>query len=96
MKRLVTAAAAVLVLACRRRAGGGDGVAAHGFSIRHVVEVAAPPARVWDALIQPGRWWDPAHTWSGEARNLRIEPRPGGCFCEDLPDGGVRHMASST
>jgi uncharacterized protein YndB with AHSA1/START domain len=66
--------------------------APHGFQVRHVVEVAAPPARVWDALVEPGRWWDPEHTWSGEARNLRIEAKPGGCFCEDLPDGGVLHM----
>jgi uncharacterized protein YndB with AHSA1/START domain len=66
--------------------------AAHGFQVRQVVEIAAPAAQVWDALIQPGRWWDPQHTWSGDARNLRIEPRAGGCFCETLPDGGVLHM----
>jgi uncharacterized protein YndB with AHSA1/START domain len=37
-------------------------------------------------------WWDPKHTWSGSAKNLKLEPRAGGCFCEKLPDGGsVQH-----
>lgn len=63
-----------------------------GFQVRHVVEIAAPPARVWDALLQPARWWDSGHTWSGDAANLSLEPRAGGCFCETLPDGGVLHM----
>ena len=67
--------------------------AAQGFQIRHVAEIAAPPARVWDALVQPSLWWEPNHTWSGQARNLRIEARPGGCFCEDLPGGGAAHMS---
>src|SRR5690606_23227829 len=33
-----------------------------------------------------------AHTFSGDAANMTIELRPGGCFCEALPDGGgVEH-----
>ena len=33
------------------------------------------------------------HTFSGNWHNLSIEEKPGGCFCEKLPnDGGVRHM----
>jgi uncharacterized protein YndB with AHSA1/START domain len=38
-------------------------------------------------------WWDPAHTWSGDAANLSLEPRAGGCFCEMLPStrGSVQH-----
>ena len=89
--RQVTGAAAALLMAGPAAAEVTE-QAANGFRLRHVVEVSAPPARVWDALIQPGRWWDPEHTWSGQARNMRIEPRPGGCFCEDQPDGGVLHM----
>jgi len=38
-------------------------------------------------------WWDPEHTFSGSADRLSIDDRPGGCFCEEMPDGGgVRHM----
>lgn len=40
-----------------------------------------------------GEWWDASHTFSGDAHNLTIEEKPGGCFCEKLPNGGgVRHM----
>jgi hypothetical protein len=39
-----------------------------------------------------GRWWDPAHTYSHDSKNLSIDARPGGCFCERLADnGGVQH-----
>jgi uncharacterized protein YndB with AHSA1/START domain len=55
-----------------------------------VIKAAAVPA--YAALIKPAAWWDPAHTWSGEARNLSIDARAGGCFCEQLPNGGsVEH-----
>ena len=47
---------------------------------------------VYRELGQGRRWWDPAHTWSGSARNLKLEPKAGGCFCEKLADGGsVQH-----
>lgn len=64
----------------------------NGFLIQSVVLVDARPEVVWRALIRVSSWWDPAHTWSGSARNLRLEPRAGGCFCEKLPNGGsVEH-----
>jgi uncharacterized protein YndB with AHSA1/START domain len=64
----------------------------NGFVIESVVTVDAPPASVYRDLIRVALWWDPAHTWSGSARNLKLDPRAGGCFCEKLPDGGsVQH-----
>ena len=64
-----------------------------GFLVRHEAGIAAPPARVWDALVDVARWWSPDHTWSGDAANLSLDPAPGGCFCEKLPaGGGVRHL----
>jgi uncharacterized protein YndB with AHSA1/START domain len=64
-----------------------------GFAVKSTVTIAAPRARIYDALVQAvGRWWDPAHTYSADAANLSIDPRPGGCFCERLPQqGGVQH-----
>jgi len=47
--------------------------------------VAAPPARIWAALVAPSRWWNGQHSYSGDARNLTLEPRAGGCFCERVP-----------
>jgi uncharacterized protein YndB with AHSA1/START domain len=64
-----------------------------GFTVRESVTIAAPPTRVWDALAHVGGWWDPSHTYSGDAANLSIVLRPGGLWQETLPDGGgVRHM----
>jgi uncharacterized protein YndB with AHSA1/START domain len=63
------------------------------FVVKQAVAIAVPPPAVWHALTaEIGQWWSPDHTWSGNAANLSIDPRPGGCFCERLPDGGVRHM----
>jgi hypothetical protein len=65
-----------------------------GFVVRTVASVAATPARAYDVLVRDvGLWWDPEHTYSGDAKNLSIDPRPGGCFCEALAKGGgVQHM----
>lgn len=68
-----------------------------GFEISITTTIAAPPARVWETLIAPERWWNSAHSWSGDSHNLSLDPRAGGCFCERLPAkgddqaGGVEH-----
>lgn len=67
--------------------------AATGFTtINHVV-VAADSGAAWRAAIQVGRWWSSAHTMSGDAARMTIEPRVQGCFCESLGDrAGVVHL----
>ena len=67
---------------------------ATGFSVRNIAAINASPASVYAALTDKiSGWWDPAHTFSHDAGNLTLDPRPGGCFCERLPDGGgVQHM----
>jgi uncharacterized protein YndB with AHSA1/START domain len=67
---------------------------AAGFLVRNTAAINAPPAKVYTALTDGvGRWWDPAHTLSNDARNLSLDAKPGGCFCERLPDGGgLEHM----
>lgn len=62
-----------------------------GFRTRNTAEIAATPQRVYAALGEIGLWWDKAHTYGGKASNLSLSLKPGGCFCEDLPGGGVRH-----
>ncbi|HUK19234.1 MAG TPA: SRPBCC domain-containing protein [Bryobacteraceae bacterium] len=65
----------------------------NGFTLKTTVQIQAPPDAVYRRLIQVGDWWDSAHTFSGDAKNLSIDEKPGGCFCEKLPNGGgVRHM----
>ena len=87
--------ALALLAVCAAGAASAEVVSAgeDGFTVRNTVEIAAPPARVYAALGEPGRWWQPDHTWSGDAANLSLDLRAGGCFCEKLPDGGgVEHL----
>lgn len=65
-----------------------------GFTIQDTVIIAADPNDVYHALVTDvGRWWDSVHTFSGNATNLSIDDRAGGCFCEKLENGGsVRHL----
>jgi len=79
----------LLALACAAPAAAEvTGQSASGFATAGTVIIAAAPDRVWAALVQPGRWWDSEHSWSGNAANLTLDPRAGGCFCEALADGG--------
>lgn len=74
----------------------------NGFVTRHEMIVKATPKEVWLALISPASWWQSAHTWSGDAKNLTLTPQAGGCFCETIPEanepnrftlqGSVEHM----
>ncbi|MDO8802019.1 ATPase [Phenylobacterium sp.] len=88
--KTVLAALAVLSLAGAARAEVAD-QSPQGFESLHTVTIAAPPAKVRAAILEVGRWWNPAHSWSGDARNLFIDLATG-CFCEKLKDGFVRHM----
>ena len=49
---------------------------------------------VYNSIVEDvGLWWDSAHTFSGNAENLSIDDKAGGCFCEKLENGGsVRHL----
>jgi uncharacterized protein YndB with AHSA1/START domain len=65
-----------------------------GFLVKLETNINAPGAKVYEALVtQIGLWWNPEHTYSHDAKNLSIDARPGGCFCEKLPNGGgVEHL----
>jgi len=65
----------------------------NGFEVRETVHVAATPDKAYAALLQPARWWNSEHTFSGSAANLTLDARAGGCWCETLTDrGSVEHM----
>ena len=67
---------------------------ANGFTDKVTINIQAAPEEAYRKLVRNiGDWWDGSHSFSGNSHNLSIEERPGGCFCEKLPDGGgVRHM----
>ncbi len=64
---------------------------AEAMRIEHVVRIDAAPATVYRSLGKIGRWWAPAHTWSGESRNLSLDLRAGACYCERWKDGSAEH-----
>lgn len=67
--------------------------AANGFTTVNSTVVAADAGTAWRAAIQVGRWWSSAHTISGDAARMTIDPRVQGCFCESLGESaGVAHL----
>ncbi len=65
-----------------------------GFEVESRATVRATPAEAYAALGRIGRWWNSDHTYSGDAANLRLDLKAGGCMCEAIPaDGGsIEHM----
>jgi uncharacterized protein YndB with AHSA1/START domain len=73
--------------------GAVSDVAANGFTLKIDTHIAASPDKVYATLIEPARWWSSDHTFSGDAKNLHLEAKAGGCWCETLPNGGsVAHL----
>jgi uncharacterized protein YndB with AHSA1/START domain len=65
----------------------------NGFAVSHEATVTMPPQAAYDRFLQIGEWWSKAHTFSGDPKNISIDQKPGGCWCEALPKGGfVKHM----
>ncbi len=92
MPRLLALLVTLLALSGAARA---EVVAASpgGFSLVIETPSRATPARSYEAFVALDQWWDPAHSYSGDADNLTLELVPGGAFLETLPDGGfVKHL----
>ncbi|HLN01826.1 MAG TPA: hypothetical protein VK335_21230 [Bryobacteraceae bacterium] len=93
MIRSLLAAVAFLLASVSARAAVADSSAA-GFTVKITLNIQATPDDVYRRLVHNvGDWWNPAHTFSGDARALTIDSRAPGCFCERLPNlGTARHM----
>lgn len=65
---------------------------AHDFEVRETVNLVVKPDVAFAAFRDLPAWWDPQHSYSGNAKNLSLNLVPGGCFCERLDGGGVEHM----
>jgi len=72
---------------------------AGGFTVSHTVNTNVSPVDSWNLMVNHvDEWWNPEHTWSGNAKNLYIRAEAGGCFCERLPqdkqggNGSVEHL----
>lgn len=65
-----------------------------GFTLKFEAQVNAAPMKCYRGVAHSvGKWWSSEHTYSGDAGNMYIEDRLGGCFCEKFPTGGgIEHM----
>lgn len=86
-------AAVALAVACFAAPAQADvaSATAGGFVIQAEADVAASPDQTWRALGQLPRWWNPSHTYSGDARRLQLDVRAGGCWCERWDGQSVEH-----
>jgi len=66
----------------------------YGFTVNHVTTIEAEPFVVYRTMTSHiNEWWNPEHSWSGDASNLYMKIERGGCFCERLPNNGrVEHL----
>ena len=63
----------------------------NGFTLGYERPVRTGPDTVLETVAMPSGWWSSDHTYSGDAANIRLDMIPGGCWCEALPGGGVKH-----
>ena len=65
-----------------------------GFIVVQQQTVAAPPELVWYSLTNNiDTWWPKDHSWW--QGTMRLEPRAGGCFCEQAGKKSAEHMRVS-
>lgn len=63
------------------------------FEVESKVVAAGTPSQAYEMLGRVGEWWNKDHSYSGDAANLSLALKAGGCFCETLADGGtVEHL----
>ncbi|HYI43016.1 MAG TPA: ATPase [Sphingomicrobium sp.] len=67
----------------------------NAFHLRQTYTVAAAPSAAFSSFGQIAKWWSADHTYSGDAAKLSMQMRAGGCFCEQLPGGGIEHLRVS-
>jgi hypothetical protein len=64
-----------------------------GFTVENSALVPVEATSAWQALVGSiDAWWPRDHSWWGRASRLTIDPRAGGCFCENAGVRQARHM----
>jgi uncharacterized protein YndB with AHSA1/START domain len=96
MKNLNLRRPAILALGlCSACLGVGQAAVKESADDRIVIESVIVAERGADEtyrlLVKPSLWWDGAHTYSGQAANLRMDARAGGCFCEKSGRKSIEH-----
>jgi len=88
------AATAAVMAAASPAAAAVKSATVAGFELETKVLVRATPEEAYAMLGRVGEWWNPDHSYSGNAANLTLRPQAGGCFCERMPGGrgSIEHM----
>lgn len=89
MSGIGTRAVAAALLAA---IGGGaeaetSEVSPGGFTVTQQRVVAATPEQAYRGFTELPRWWKSEHSWSGDAANMSLDARAGGCWCERWGEG---------
>lgn len=61
--------------------------------LNYKIASKATPARAYASAADIAHWWSSEHTYSGAAKNLHLDARAGGCWCEKWDGGSVQHMS---
>ena len=62
-----------------------------GFVSDSSAVIGVKPARMWRALTNWSNWWDKAHSYSGKAEAIHLDPRGGGLLLERWDKNSVQH-----
>lgn len=89
MRRAIALAA---LLAAAPAAAEVTSASPAGFESVNIVTVPVAPDAAYAALLRVGAWWNGSHSYSGDAANLTLDAKAGGCFCERWAGNAVEHM----
>lgn len=62
-----------------------------GFVLSHEATSTLAPDALFARMMDPSRWWDPEHSYSGKATNISMGNRAGDHWREDWAGGSVIH-----
>lgn len=85
LKTLIAAAA--LLLAAMPASAEVIARTADSFTLRYSVVMETTPDDLLAGMTHVENWWDGAHSYSGDAKNISVDMTVGGCWCERLPNG---------
>lgn len=86
MKRLILALLLAAPVEARVVQSAPDGFVSSSEAV-----LPLPPDQVWTALLAWNAWWDPAHSYSGAAGAMELQPEAGAALMERWSGGSVRH-----
>lgn len=91
MIRTMLAAAACALTSAAPAAADIVDQSPDGFALHWEAPVMQSPEALWNRIITPSAWWSSDHTYSGDAANLTLDAKAGGCWCETWDGGQVEH-----